>query len=96
VIPRLPEKNLLTKLDLETQEFIDARKKWLEYFLNELLGHKYLVFYGDIEAFLRFDEKEFYVYKGENSKGDEDVVEGIQEKFWDTWASVKNKIWESE
>lgn len=96
VIPSLPEKNLLTKLDLESQEFMDERKKWLEYFLNSLLGHRYLVQSGDVEAFLKFDEKEFYVYKGENTAGDEDAESGIQEKFWDTWASVKNKIWESD
>ena len=39
IIPILPEKNFLTKINFENQEFKETRKKDLIEFIEDLLSH---------------------------------------------------------
>lgn len=57
IIPELPEKNFLASMNFEKSEFIEARRKDLENFLEKLLDHKYLRNAEEVRSFLIDNEK---------------------------------------
>lgn len=91
IIPSLPVKNLLTKLDLEGQEFLEERRKCLEKFQNKILSHVNLSYNNDVAAFQSLEEKEFYIYREENTELDDEDTD-LQEKFWDVMKVLKKTI----
>lgn len=61
LIPILPEKNFLTKINLENEKFKEARKKDLVEFIEDILTHKKLRYSEDLKAFL-FDTEKVYFF----------------------------------
>lgn len=57
IIPEIPEKNFLANINFEKSEFIEARRKDLEGFLEKLLEHKYLRNAEEVRSFLVDNEK---------------------------------------
>ena len=57
IIPELPEKNFLASMNFEKSEFIEARRRDLEDFLEKLLDHRYLRNAEEVRAFILDDEK---------------------------------------
>lgn len=67
VIPKLPAKNFLANLNLETQEFADVRTRELQKYLDEMMKHSKVRLGLELRNFLFDEEYDFSFSKGEFS-----------------------------
>ena len=68
VIPKLPAKNFLANLNLETQEFADGRTRELQKYLEEMMKHGRVRLSAELKNFLFDEEYDFSFSKGEFSE----------------------------
>ena len=93
IIPKLSEKNIITKF-LNDKEFFDKRRRQLEYFINYIFTHcklkdcrEFYKFLSDPEfdeEFFKTDEN-FYLFPEA-----EKLSEGITKKLYNVFSSFSN------
>ncbi|EAR96062.2 PX-SNX-like domain protein (macronuclear) [Tetrahymena thermophila SB210] len=90
LIPLLPEKNILTKFNIETADFTKDRQKNLEFFLQKLLDHQKLQTVPELKLFLFAKNEVFSLVKGEAES-----QKTIEQKYQNVIGSVKNYFQQS-
>jgi hypothetical protein len=68
LIPCCPQKNPLTKLNLETSDFMEGRRRNLESFIGKILAHEHLRKSYDVYMFMVESGKNFAIYKEESKQ----------------------------
>jgi sorting nexin-1/2 len=53
----MPSKNIFAKVNLENSEFLEARRKHLNTFIQKLLNHRVLRYIDELKSFLCDQEK---------------------------------------
>lgn len=92
IIPSQPPKHVLTKQDMESSEFIDERRKWLEIQLNNILTSRNLINCEVLTVFFSNDEKEFYTYKESHSEIEEDWNVTQTDQIYSTYTNIVSKF----
>jgi len=70
IIPPIPEKNPLTMINSESQEFSDHRKRGLAFFLEKMFRHKTLKYAEDFKIFILGQDSEFRNYQKSQEQQD--------------------------
>ncbi|KAM3133794.1 hypothetical protein pb186bvf_014057 [Paramecium bursaria] len=65
IIPSIPDKHLLTKLNMESYEFADKRRNELQLFVQRIFQHPQLRYVPELRIFIEDQEKFISIYKGE-------------------------------
>ena len=92
IIPSQPPKHVLTKQDMESSEFIDERRKWLEIQLNNILANRHMINCEVLTVFFSNDEKEFYTYKESHSEQEEDWNVTQTDQIYSTYTNIVSKF----
>ncbi|CAD8156636.1 unnamed protein product [Paramecium pentaurelia] len=89
IIPAIPEKHLLTKVNLASYEFSEKRRKDLQQFLQRILNHHHLRYVPELRIFIEDKEKFISLLKGELEQN-----KTIEQKYDNLLQSVKS-LWHS-
>ena len=87
MVPSLPKKNILAKIDKEGDSFIETRRRQLEKFMRKCLELKVLQSCVEMFEFLNLDNDKFKKYKNSYKlQGDTKLLKSTN------WAKIYDKV----